>query len=282
MLQKKETLHIRDRLISTFRPLVMGVLNITPDSFFDGGRYYKNKKTIKEQYLKMVSSGADIIDIGAYSSRPGATHISEKEEFSRLAFALEILSEDSQDTVISIDTFRSNIVHQAASRFQIDFVNDISGGNMDSNIMDTTAFHQLGYIAMHMQGTPQTMQINPQYNNLIDDIILELSKKIDLLKKKGVQDIIIDPGFGFGKTIEQNFSLLKNLNRFNIFELPLLVGLSRKSMICKTLGVSPEKALHGSGALQMLALKNGADLLRVHDVAEAKEIINLWNNLQKV
>lgn len=275
----KKSIQSRGKLHSLEQPIVMGILNITPDSFYDGGKYYADKEKIRKQYLKMKKEGADLIDIGAYSSRPGATNISEKEEFRRLSQVLDIINHEGEGPLLSIDTFRSGIVRQVTKDFSIDFVNDITAGETDPTMLNQVAKAQTGYIAMHMQGTPATMQNMPSYRDVTTEIIQYLSKKKAQLTSLGIKDIIVDPGFGFGKTIEHNYTLLRTLSQFQILECPILVGLSRKSMVYKPLGKNPQEALHGTGALHFHALEKGARILRVHDVKEAKEIIALWLQL---
>lgn len=267
-------LNIKGKLLSTQRPLIMGILNITPDSFFDGGKYEYTTE-IQKRVREIVDEGADIIDIGAYSSRPGAVDISEEKEWNRLKRGLDVIFEEYDDAIVSVDTFRSGIATRAIEAGAA-IINDISGGNLDKDMFQTIAQLNVPYIVMHMQGTPQTMQDNPSYNNTISEIIFDLSKKIDTLRQYGVKDIIIDPGFGFGKLPNDNYSILNNLEKFTIFELPILVGLSRKSMIYKTIDSTPDNSLNGTTVLNALALAKGANILRVHDVREAVECVKLY------
>jgi len=252
----------------------MAILNITPDSFYDGGKYLMWGNS-RAQFEKYFEQGADIIDIGAYSSRPGAKHIDTDEEQSRLKPLLEFILKFHPEIVVSLDTFRSEIASWAVKEYGVSIINDISAGEMDKKMFETIAELQVPYILMHMQGTPDNMQLNPGYKNVVEDIILYFSRKLELLKKLGVHDIIIDPGFGFGKSIEHNYQLLNNLNEFRIFDLPVLAGLSRKSMIYKFLGNAADEALNGTTVLNTLALLNGASLIRVHDVVEARQTILL-------
>lgn len=275
---KKRTINCRGTLFDFNQPRVMGILNITPDSFYDGGKY-DNPEQILEMAKKMISDGADILDIGAYSSRPGAEHISEKDELNRLISVVEIIRKNMPEVIISIDTFRSEIARIMIEDYESDIVNDISGGDMDNKMFETVARLNIPYILMHMQGSPQNMQLAPTYDDIVRDILFSFSKKIDKLTLMGVNDIIIDPGFGFGKTIDHNYELISRLDEFKIIELPLLVGLSRKSMIYKTLNTSPKNALTGTIALNMVTLQKGADILRVHDVKEAKETIDIFLKL---
>ncbi len=283
----KDTFFTKKRLIRIGRnywdfniPKVMGILNLTPDSFYDGGRFTKVDAMLAH-VDKMILEGADIIDVGGYSSRPGAENISEKEELSRLSRALEAIRSQYPDIVLSADTFRSSIARIVVEKFKVNIINDISGGQMDPMMMDTIADLQVPYIIMHMQGTPQTMQQNTSYTDLIDDVIRFLGRQAALLTEKGVNDIIIDPGFGFSKTLDQNYQLLSNLDVFRILELPILVGISRKSMIYRLLKTTPDEALNATTALHMTALERGADILRVHDVKEAKEAVQLYLKLRE-
>ncbi|MBI2269807.1 MAG: dihydropteroate synthase [Bacteroidetes bacterium] len=251
----------------------MGILNITPDSFFDGGRY-ANEKSIIAHVEKMLDEGASIIDIGANSTRPGAMEVSENEELKRLLPVIKNLRKRYDRVIISADTFRSGIARKAIEA-GADIINDISGGTMDNNMFATVADIKAPYILMHIQGTPKTMQKDPQYINVVEEVKSFFQKKIQQLNSSGIQQIIIDPGFGFGKTLNYNFALLKNLKEFRSFGYPVLAGLSRKSMINKVLGTLPADALNGTTVLNTLALLNGASILRVHDVKEAVETIKL-------
>ncbi|MCC7332261.1 MAG: dihydropteroate synthase [Flavobacteriales bacterium] len=276
---KKKSINCNGKLLKLDEPLVMGVLNLTPDSFFDGGKYCSEEKII-EHVLFLIKNGADIIDLGGYSSRPGAIEISYDEEKKRVLPILKLLKKLFPEIVISIDTFRSKIAEDAI-KSGASIVNDISAGDLDSKMLELIADLQVPFVAMHMQGTPKTMQEKPNYQNVTIDILNYFDKKINLLNQKGVHDVIIDPGFGFGKTVENNFTLLKNLHCFGWFGLPLLVGLSRKSMITKPLQINSSEALNGTTALNSFALMKGANILRVHDVKEAKETIELYKLMQK-
>lgn len=259
-------------------PKVMGILNCTPDSFYDGGVFSSSNRAL-EQAGKMLDEGAAIIDVGGYSTRPGASDVSEHEEVRRVIPVIEKIIQHFPEAVISIDTFRSSVARQAiASGASI--INDISGGGLDSNMFETVTSLGVPYILMHSRGTPQTMASLTQYDHLLRDIVFDLSKKVSQLHSFGVKDIIIDPGFGFAKTIDQNFELLRNFDYFEILEKPILAGLSRKSMIWKTLGVRTEEALNGTTSLNMVALLKGASVLRVHDVKEAVECVKLVNLLK--
>jgi len=265
-------------LIDLSKPVVMGILNVTPDSFFDGGQYSTSEQ-ITQRALQIKNEGAAIIDIGAYSSRPGARDISAKEEIERLIPALETVRNVLPDFPISIDTFRSKVVEAVFKHLGGIIVNDISGGELDKEMIHVVGHHKLPYICMHMRGTPQTMQNDTHYENLINEIIDYFSFKIRTFHQAGINDVIIDPGFGFSKTIAQNFELLHKLEYLRFLDTPVLVGLSRKSMIWKTLGIEPSEALNGTTALNMVALQKAAKILRVHDVCEAVQTIRLFNEL---
>lgn len=271
---KKRTLNLRGTLLELSSPVVMGILNVTPDSFYPGSRV-NNESGILKRCEQILTEGGLIIDIGAYSSRPSAEHISEEEEISRLEFALQLIRKEFPDAFLSVDTFRANVARKVVENFGVQIVNDISAGEMDENMMTTVAELKIPYILMHMVGTPQTMQQNTKYEHFLRDVIRYFVDKTDKAKKAGIHDIILDPGFGFSKTLEQNYELLNRLSEFRIFELPLLVGLSRKSMICKATGNTPETALAGTIAANTIALLKGADILRVHDVKEAVDTIQI-------
>jgi len=271
---KKSTIRIRGKIIELSDPKIMGVLNVTPDSFYDGGRY-TSEQLIVERVRRMITEGADFIDIGAFSSRPGVDFVSENDEVKRLKPALTAIRKHFPDSILSIDTFRSGIAKYAVENFNIDMINDIFAGNADDNMYHTVADLGIPYIIMHMKGTPQNMQKNPSYKNVTKEIFMFFSEKLTRIRHAGVNDIIIDPGFGFGKTIEHNYTILKQLDAFKIFELPIMVGLSRKSFIYKVLKTVPEESLNGTTVLNTIALVNGAGILRVHDVKEAKEAIKI-------
>ena len=268
-----KTLHIKDKLIDLSEPKVMGILNVTPDSFFDGGKFIGQNEILK-QTEKMLLAGAAFIDIGGYSSRPGAKDISEDEEKSRVIPAIEIIFKNFPDSIISVDTFRSAIAKNAIEAGAA-MINDISGGSLDKKMPEVVASLQVPYILMHMQGTPQTMANMTNYDNMLKEMIDYFHQKIYAFQTLGVKDIIIDPGFGFAKTVAQNFELLKKLEYLKILEKPMLVGLSRKSMIWKSLNMQPEDALNGTTSLNTIALLKGASILRVHDVKEAVEVVKL-------
>jgi len=255
----------------------MGVLNVAPDSFYDGGRYVDENSIIK-QTEKILLEGATIIDVGGYSSRPGASDLSQEEEQKRVIPTIQLIKKHFDKAVISIDSFRSAIVRQAVDE-GAQLVNDISGGELDDKIFSTVSELKVPYICMHMKGTPAIMKSLATYDNMLYDIISYFHQKISALHTLGVRDVIIDPGFGFAKTVEQNFLLLNSLEQLHILEKPLLVGLSRKSMIWKTLDITPDLALNGTTALNMAALIKGATIIRVHDVKEGLETIKLFSNL---
>jgi len=256
----------------------MGILNVTPDSFFDGNRYTNTSQALK-QVERMISEGAAFIDVGGYSSRPGATDVPVEEEIRRVVSVIKLIAKEFPHVIISIDTFRS-VVAKAAMEEGAGMINDISGGELDPDMFATLAKWQVPYILMHMRGTPENMTQLNQYDNLVKEIIDYFHKKTYQLQTLGVKDIIIDPGFGFAKNIAQNFDLLKNLNQLSVLGKPILAGLSRKSMIWKTLNIAPEEALNGTTSLNTLALINGASLLRVHDVRQASEVIKLVEKIK--
>lgn len=271
------TINCKGKLIDLSSPKVMGILNITPDSFYDGGQY-KNEKDMLLHVEKMLNEGAKFIDVGAYSSRPNADHVSEDEELKRILPIVNSILKEFPETLLSIDTFRSNVA-KACIEAGASMINDISAGKLDDNMLQTVADLHVPYIMMHMRGTPKTMQQQTQYDDLLKDILFYFSKQIVAAKALGIVDIIIDPGFGFAKTLEQNFELLNKLDLFKMIEKPLLVGVSRKSMIYKTLQTSAKEALNGTSVLNTVALQKGASILRVHDVKEAVECIKLVESL---
>ena len=268
------TLNCRGRLLVINEPIVMGIINVTPDSFYAGSRVSMTDDII-DQVTRMIAEGATIIDVGGQSTRPGSKHVAAEEELKRVLPAIEAIKGMSKEIFISIDTFYANVAGESILA-GADIVNDISSGDMDAEMISTVAKLNVPYVSMHMQGTPQTMQVNPQYNNLVPDLLDYFIKKMEVCKAAGINDVIIDPGFGFGKTIQQNFELLRKFSAFKIFEKPLLAGLSRKGTIYKTLGITAEDALNGTTVLNTFALQNGANILRVHDVKEAVEAITLF------
>ena len=272
------TINCRGTLIDISTPKVMGILNCTPDSFFDGGKY-KSELDILSQVEKMLSEGATFIDVGAYSSKPGASYISEEEELKRIVPVINLLIKKFPKIIISVDTFRSKVAKETVNSGAA-IVNDISGGNMDVKMFKTVASMQVPYILMHMLGTPQNMQINPIYKDVTHELISFFADKINQLHQLKLNDVIIDVGFGFGKTIEHNFKLLKDLSLFKNLESPILAGISRKSMLYKTLSISAQEALNATTAANTIALLNGANILRVHDVKEAIEAIEIVNQIR--
>ena len=266
-------INIRGKLFDLSKPKVMGILNLTPDSFYDGG-VHNEINNIENHVNMMVEDGMDILDIGGYSSKPRAKNISVDEEMTRVIPILKHIRKIFPDLVISIDTFRSKIASMSLDE-GADMINDISGGTLDKNMMSVVAKNNCPYILMHMQGNPQNMQNDPSYGNVTLEIIQYLAQRIKIAHDNNIVDIIVDPGFGFGKTLEHNFEILNNLEKFNVLDTPILAGLSRKSMIYKTLKTSSEKALNGTSSLNTIALTKGAKILRVHDVKEAKECIIL-------
>lgn len=268
-----KSINCKGNLIDLTLPKVMGILNLTPDSFYDGGKY-KSEKEILLQIEKMLVEGATFIDIGAYSSRPGAESISEEEELARLIPVLEIIVTTYPQVLISIDTFRSAVAKKAISLGAC-MINDISAGNLDDKMFETVAELQVPYIIMHMRGNPQNMQNNTVYDDLVKDILFYFSKKVNELRALDLNDIILDVGFGFSKTMDQNYELLQNLNLFNNFEIPILSGLSRKSMLYKLLKTSSNEAMNATTAANTIALLQGSNILRVHDVQEAMETIKI-------
>ena len=275
VISSNKTLNVGGRLIHFDSPKIMGILNITPDSFFDGGML-TDEKSVLLKVEKMISDGADFIDVGGYSSRPGASDISEKEELDRVIPTIEAIIKRFPECILSIDTFRSEVAKQAIESGAL-MVNDISGGALDSEMFALVARHHVPYILMHMKGTPQTMKSMAEYENLISEMLDYFHPKIDQLQQLGVADIMIDPGFGFAKTIAHNFELLKHLELLKVLNQPMVIGLSRKSMIWKTLNTDPENALNGTTVLNTIALLKGASILRIHDVKEAVEAVKLTN-----
>lgn len=279
--QSQKTINCCGRLMSLESPLVMGILNITPDSFYDGGKHFSSDDAIVRQTSKMLQEGADIIDIGPMSTRPGAEIISVEEEEQRLIPALKLLTKEFPETVFSVDTFRSQVARSAVKHGAA-IINDISGGCQDPEMFQTIAELHVPYVMMHMQGTPANMQKNPRYEHVVKEVGMFFSSQLEKLKKMGAHDIILDPGFGFGKSLEHNYQLLAGLHYFSMFELPLLVGVSRKSMINKVLSTKPAEALNGTTAINVMALERGAGILRVHDVREAREAVALVSKLNEV
>lgn len=267
-------LNVNGQLLDLSVPQVMGILNVTPDSFYSGSRM-QTEADITARARQILDEGASIIDIGAYSSRPQAEHISPEEEIKRLRVGLEVVNRNHPGAVVSVDTFRAQVAEYCVKEHGVAIINDIAAGEMDAQMFETVARLGVPYIMMHMQGTPQSMQREPHYENLLREVFLYFARKVQQLRNLGVKDIVIDPGFGFGKTLEHNYELMAHLEEFSIFELPLLAGVSRKSMIYRLLGGTPQDALNGTTVLDTIALMKGADILRVHDVREAVETVTI-------
>lgn len=276
----KFSLNIRGRILDLSIPRVVGILNVTPDSFYGESRI-SDPAAVIQVAREMLARGADILDVGAVSTRPGAEEVNATEEINRLTPALEALRKEIPECAISVDTWRSDVAREMHQRFEIDMVNDISAGTLDPRMFPTMAELGIPYVIMHMQGTPANMQEHPRYNHVVDDLLQYFSERVFRLRKLGINDIIIDPGFGFGKTLEHNYKLLSGLAAFRMLELPLMVGISRKSMICKVLDTDPGQALNGTTAAHMAALLNGASLLRVHDVQAAVETVKIFHQIVK-
>ena len=268
-------LTLRGSIVNINEPWVMGILNLTPDSFYSDSRC--NESTMIEQRVnQIITEGAKIIDIGGYSSRPGANDITPDEEYSRLATGLDIIKRIAPNAIISVDTFRADVARRCVNNWGVDIINDISGGEMDPEMFSAVADMHVPYILMHMQGTPRDMQKAPHYDNLMCEVFRSLGERVELLHEMGVADVILDPGFGFGKTMEQNYEMMARLGEFRLLECPILAGVSRKSMVYRLLGTTPEESLNGTTALNTIALMNGASILRVHDVREAVEAVKIY------
>ena len=273
-------INVNGSLLDLSGPCVMGILNITPDSFYVGSRM-QTEAEIAARAQQILDEGAGIIDIGAYSSRPNAENVSPREEMERLRMGLKILRKTQPGAVISVDTFRADVARMCVEEYGVAIINDIAAGEMDTDMFRTVAELNVPYIMMHMQGTPQNMQQHPHYDNLLKEVFLYFAQKVQQLRDLGMKDIILDPGFGFGKTVEHNYELLAHLEEFRVFELPLLVGVSRKSMIYRLLGGTPQDALNGTTVLDTICLLKGADILRVHDVREAVETVKIVEAMRR-
>lgn len=271
---KSYSINVKGELKEITQPWVMGILNVTPDSFYAGSRCDMTEK-IEHRVTEMVEEGADVIDIGAYSTRPGAAEVSAEEEFARLKTGMEIVHRLAPGVLTSVDTFRADVAARSVEELGVDMVNDVSGGELDPQMFSTVARLQVPYIVMHMRGTPATMQQLTQYDDVTAEVLEWLARKVDTLHQMGVADVIADPGFGFSKTLDQNYEMLSHLNAFAKLDVPLLVGVSRKSMIYKFFGTTPAEALNGTTVLNTLALLQGTHILRVHDVKMAKEAVKL-------
>ena len=277
---KHRFINVGGRLMDLSRPQVMGILNVTPDSFYGASRH-TTEEGIAERVRQIVEEGASIIDVGAYSSRPGADDVSEAEEMERLRLALKVVRSECPDAVVSVDTFRSGVARMCVEEYGTDIINDISGGEMDGAMFQTVAQLGVPYVLMHMKGTPADMQSNPHYGNLVGEVVAYFAERVQRLRDLGQKDIILDLGFGFGKTIDHNYELFSQMGMFaDLFGLPMLVGVSRKSMIYRLLGGEPSDALNGTTALNAMALMSGANILRVHDVRECVEAVRLFEKMK--
>lgn len=272
------SLNVRGRLFDLSEPQVMGILNVTPDSFYAESRM-KTEEAVRKRVRQIVDEGGSMIDVGAYSSRPGAEDVSAEEEMARLRRSMKIVREVASEIPVSVDTFRADVAKMAVEELGVDIVNDISGGELDKAMFETVAKMGVPYILMHMKGTPKTMQEAPHYDDLMKEVMLYFAERIQRLRDLGQKDIVLDPGYGFAKTIDHNYELLRHQDMLQVFELPLLVGVSRKSMIYRFLGSSPEEALNGTTVLNTIALQKGTRILRVHDVREAVETVRLMSKI---
>lgn len=272
------SLNINGRLLNLSEPQVMGILNVTPDSFYSGSRK-QTEDEIEARVKQIIGEGASIIDIGAYSSRPNADDVSPSEEMERLRKGLSVIQRVAPNAIVSVDTFRADVAKMCVEEYGVGIVNDISGGMLDKDMFTTVAKLGIPYILMHMQGTPQNMQQNPHYDDVVKEVFMYFAEKVQRLRDLGVKDIILDPGYGFGKTVEHNYELMNHQEELLEFELPLLVGISRKSMIYKALGITADEALNGTSVLNTISLLKGANILRVHDVATCVEVVNLIQKL---
>jgi dihydropteroate synthase len=272
---------LNDKLFSLSTPIVMGVINVTPDSFFADSRH-KTPAKLLHSVEKIITDGGKIVDLGGYSTRPSAENVSAEEEISRLSFALDIILKEFPDIIISVDTFRADVARCVVKNYNVAIINDIGGGTLDSEMFGTIAELKTAYILMHTRGTPATMSQLAQYENVTAEVIVSLEKSLRRLRELGVNDVIIDAGFGFAKTLEQNYQLLKDLSCFSVLDAPILAGISRKSMIYNLLETTPENALNGTTAANMLALIGGASILRVHDVKEAVEAVKVFEQYNNV
>lgn len=279
MMKTPLYINVNGRLMDLSEPQVMGILNVTPDSFY-AGSHGVTEGYIIDRIHQIMNEGASIIDIGACSTRPGADQVSAEEEMSRMRMGLELIRKHRPDAIVSVDTYRADVAKMCVEEYGAAIINDISAGQMDKDMFTTIARLGIPYIIMHMKGTPKDMQVNPEYDHFLKEVFYYFSEKVQRLRDLGVKDIIIDPGFGFGKTLEHNYELMNHLEEFSLFELPLLVGVSRKSMIYKLLGTTPEEALNGTTALNTVALLKGANILRVHDVREAVETVRIIGKMK--
>lgn len=291
-MQTPYTLNLGGRLFTLDRPVIMGILNITPDSFYAGSRMLaddeaeaaaasiSDEERIRRRVHEILDEGGTMIDVGAYSTRPGAPEVTADEEMRRLAFGLDIIRREAPDAIVSVDTFRADVAKSCVRDFGVQIINDISGGELDRAMFHTVGRLGVPYILMHMQGEPRTMQDAPHYDNVTAEVITYLARRAQMLRDHGVKDIILDPGFGFGKTLDHNYELMAHLADFHELQLPLLVGISRKSMIYRLVGGTPIDALNGTTALNMAALMRGAHILRVHDVKQAVETVKIYEKIR--
>jgi len=270
---KTHRLPCGDKILMIDSPVVMGIINLTPDSFYDGGSY-RNETDVLRKASAMIEEGAVILDLGAVSTRPGATNVSLQEEVSRLLPVLRLVRKAFPDIVISVDTYRSEVARIAAAE-GAGMINDISAGSLDPQLFDTIASGNLSYVLMHMKGRPENMQVNPEYQDVVKELTDFFSEKLGQLEHRGIHQVVLDPGFGFGKTLDNNYKILRNLKTFTAFDKPLMVGISRKSMLYRLLGTDPAGSLHATGIVNALAILEGASILRVHDVKEAVQAIRL-------
>ena len=277
---KQYTINVNGQLIDLSRPQVMGILNVTPDSFYSGSRK-RTEQEIRERVEQIVNEGGQMIDIGAYSSRPGADDVSEEEEMRRLREGMKIVKELAPDMPASVDTFRANVAKMCVEELGVGIINDISGGELDKDMFKTVAKLGVPYILMHMKGTPQTMQQAPHYDDLMKEVMMYFAEKVQKLRDLGQKDIILDPGYGFAKTLDHNYQLLRQQEMLQVFDLPLLVGISRKSMIYRLLDTCPQEALNGTSVLNTIALQKGANILRVHDVKECVEVVKIVRKMHE-
>ena len=274
------SINVRGKLLDLSEPQIMGILNVTPDSFYSGSRKQTDAE-IMDRVEQIIGEGGQMIDIGAYSSRPGADDVSPEEEMRRLKMGMKIVREIAPDIPVSVDTFRADVARMCVEELDVDIINDISGGELDKDMFATVAKLGVPYILMHMKGNPQNMQNNPHYDDLMKEILLYFAEKVQQLRDLGQKDIILDPGFGFAKTVEHNYEFMNHMDELKVFELPILSGISRKSMIYKLLGTSPLEALNGTTVLNTISLLKGASILRVHDVKEAREVAVMVKTLMQ-
>ena len=279
MTFNKFSITVKGKSYEFRRPQVMGILNVTPDSFYSGSRMATDEAMIAGRVSQMIDEGVDIIDIGAYSTRPNADDVAPEEEYRRLSVGLDAIRSIAGDILVSVDTFRAEIAERCVKNYGVQIINDVSGGTLDAAMFDTVALLEVPYILMHMRGTPATMQSLTEYTDVTDDVIADLTAKADALRNRGVKDIIIDPGFGFSKTVDQNYEMMARLGEFKKMGLPLLVGISRKSMIFRTLGTDAQHSLNGTTVLNTVSLMGGAHILRVHDVKECVETVKIMGKM---